>query len=658
MNLKLSTKLYAGFLTIIVIATVLGVFGWRGLVQVHRQLNLYAQWGDVDMVMNEAVAQAVLKLDLALRQYQNAPDETAWQNLTQAIDQAKQGADEWADLVKGMSELDGVATQVKQCLDVYAQSIQTYRTSLGSQSQVRAQWDTLIQDCLTKLDHTMEHTIDPAKEQAEQAKDVDGMIQWGQVDMVMNEAVIANVLRLQTAAHDYAAHPNDQMWAFLQQAQQTAEDGLAEWRQTLHGLADMESAATTIESYLAQYATLSVRFHQEVTALHSVDQSLADTAQTAFVTLENAMENTIDPAKQAVVDQTDQDQRAYAWITLLLTVSGVLLGLVLAFSLTRSITKPLGRAITNLTDTAEQVSAASGQVSSASQSLAEGATEQAAGLEETSSSLEEMASQTRQNADNAQQANVLSDEAKKSADSGAEAMGRMNRAIQEIQKSSDETAKIIKVIDEIAFQTNLLALNAAVEAARAGEAGKGFAVVAEEVRNLAMRSAEAAKNTSEMIEGSVKNAQNGVQIAEEVTSVLNEIVNSVSKTTDLIGEIAAASQEQSQGIDQVNQAVGQMDKVIQANAANAEESASASGQLSAQAKEMNRIVAVLSRLVGGSRTSSGRKGRPSGTRRRRFSASDQVFHQIAKSDETNQPTQRVTRQIPLTDEEGFNQFNR
>ncbi len=217
-----------------------------------------------------------------------------------------------------------------------------------------------------------------------------------------------------------------------------------------------------------------------------------------------------------------------------------------------------------------------------------------------------MASMTKQNADNAQQANGLSSEARKSAGMGTEAVSRMNTAIQQIQKSSDETAKIIKVIDEIAFQTNLLALNAAVEAARAGEAGKGFAVVAEEVRNLAMRSAEAAKNTANMIQESVKNAKNGVDIASEVTKVLDEIVLNVGKTTDLVSEIAAASQEQAQGIDQVNTAVTQMDKVTQQNAANAEESASASEELTAQAESMNEIVGQLVTLVGGSSSKSGR----------------------------------------------------
>jgi len=328
----------------------------------------------------------------------------------------------------------------------------------------------------------------------------------------------------------------------------------------------------------------------------------------------------------------------------------------------RGLAGKISRVVAQLTDGAEQVASASGQVSSASQSLAEGATEQAAGLQETSSSLEEMASMTKQNADNAQQANLLSSEARNSADTGAEAMSRMNTAIKEIQKSSDETANIIKVIDEIAFQTNLLALNAAVEAARAGEAGKGFAVVAEEVRNLAMRSAEAAKNTADMIQGSVKNAKNGVDIADEVTKVLDEIVTGVGKATDLVSEIAAASQEQAQGIDQVNTAVAQMDKVTQQNAANAEESASASEQLSAQAATMNEMVNELAAMVGGARSATGPA--PRRPRRPQLSRSDQVYHRITKTREagktavsTAKPLEASAEQSVPFDDEGFGHFN-
>ncbi len=278
----------------------------------------------------------------------------------------------------------------------------------------------------------------------------------------------------------------------------------------------------------------------------------------------------------------------------------------------------LNRAMDNLEESlkyvsvsAEQVAAASSQIGVGSQTMAQGASEQASGLQEVASSLQEVASMAGQNVANAQESRTLADSAEQVARQGVDSMRRLSEAIARIKSSSDETAKIVKTIDEIAFQTNLLALNAAVEAARAGEAGKGFAVVAEEVRSLAMRSAEAAKSTANLIEGSVRNADEGVQINGEVLSNLEEINRQVEKVREGVIEIATASQQQSEGIEQLNRAVEQISQVTQQAAANAEESASAAEELTGQAEQMASLAGQFElRQTGTDRRSP--RARPAG----------------------------------------------
>ena len=269
----------------------------------------------------------------------------------------------------------------------------------------------------------------------------------------------------------------------------------------------------------------------------------------------------------------------------------------------------LDQALTQVAVASNEVTSASTQISTSSQALAQGASEQASSLQEISSSLQEMTSMTNQNASTSKEAKSLSDKARQSSADGMECMNHMSQSIEKIKSSSDETSKIIKTIDEIAFQTNLLALNAAVEAARAGDAGKGFAVVAEEVRNLAMRSAEAARDTAGMIEESVRNSEEGVAINQEVVKNLEEINTQVNKVSEMMAEISAASDQQSQGVEQINTAIDQLNQVTQQNASGSQESASAAQEMSSEAEELRQMITQFQLTNGGTFSADAMAGR-------------------------------------------------
>ncbi|MBF0527417.1 MAG: hypothetical protein HQK56_20230 [Deltaproteobacteria bacterium] len=282
-----------------------------------------------------------------------------------------------------------------------------------------------------------------------------------------------------------------------------------------------------------------------------------------------------------------------------ISLGGIFIGLLFMLFITRSIVRPINSVILALTDSAKQVSTSAEVISGTSQSLADGASTQAASLEETSASMEEMTSMTRRNAENAGQANVIIDDSSKSLKEADESMKKLVVSMTKILDAGGETQKIIKTIDEVAFQTNLLALNAAVEAARAGEAGAGFAVVADEVRNLAIRAAEAAKNTSTIIENTMKEVATGSKLVTLTNEAFLKVHQDAEKVGGLVAEISAASQEQSHGIDQIGRAVGDMDQVTQKLAAESEEAASASEEMNMQAVQMRTFVNELRAVVTG-----------------------------------------------------------
>ncbi|MCP4353333.1 MAG: methyl-accepting chemotaxis protein [Desulfobacterales bacterium] len=334
--------------------------------------------------------------------------------------------------------------------------------------------------------------------------------------------------------------------------------------------------------------------------------SLADAGMAATVTISTAAAESLSSASVSMI---------------IGLVFALVIGVIAALLITKSITRPVGKTIANLTNVSEQVTSASGKVLTASQTLAEGASEQAASIEETSASLEEMSAMTKQNAASATEADKIVNNAGKIIETANGSMSQLTDSMTEITIASEETSKIIKTIDEIAFQTNLLALNAAVEAARAGDAGAGFAVVADEVRNLALRAAEAAKTTAELIEGTVQKVNDGAELVQKTSDAFSAVTESTNKVAGIIGEISDASADQSDGIEQINKTILDMDKVIQQGAASAIESASASEEMNGLTRIMKQAVDDLVRLT------SGRKKRAVG--------SNTVLPRAEPSDQSN-----------------------
>ena len=425
-----------------------------------------------------------------------------------------------------------------------------------------------------------------------------------------------------------------------------------------------KAALASVEQPLNEYTKLASELAKKAIQDPAAGESgMADFGK-KFQDLERSMSTAsglIESRAEAIKASAEASKKLFLNFLFVGIGVSILLLNVVGWIVAKSIPRSFMLLIDRLAIGAAQIESASGHIASSSESLASSTTEQAASLEETSASLEEIASMTKNNAENSREAKDLTGAMREVADTGASDMDKMAHAMAAIKESSNNIAKIIKTIDEIAFQTNILALNAAVEAARAGEAGMGFAVVAEEVRNLALRSASAARETAEKIEDSIQKSSAGVQINAKVSLSLAEIVSKARQADELVAQISIASNEQSQGIDQINSSVSQMDAMTQNNAAGAEESANVSADLRTQSTQLTQLVQELQTLVGGKSSSAKRSSKiksPLKTKKTQLASSRRVTESKTQSSKpanralTNKDSKSTAHRdaIPLEDE--------
>jgi len=605
-NMKLGTKIGVGFGLLILIAMVQGSVAVWNMKAVITESTDLAQKDVPTVMVNDRVGMFSQKAMYAMRGYVLSEEKHFLEETRKNLAELKKALKQTKELAvsQNLAKLKDAAEQAEVKLNEYEQLVNESAAKVDLMAEGRKKLGELainfLKRCSEYLDSQNETLGKEIKDGADAATLEDRLVKIGLINKVIalgNQVIIATQKKESLGDSKIIKNAMRDLDAVIKNLDEI--ESVTKQQVNLRQIADARTA-------VADYKNVMNELNAAWLAQNDLNKRRDAAGVKILEVAQNSIKESLNEAKR-VAGEAAGSLGSASNIMIGGLIGAFIVGILLAFFITRSITKPVNRIIAGLNEGSEQVAAASAQVSSSSQQLAEGASEQAASIEETSSSLEEIASMAKQNADNAQQGNTLMDNTKHLVAKANESMKEMGLSMGEISKSGEEIGKIIKSIDEIAFQTNLLALNAAVEAARAGEHGMGFAVVADEVRNLAQRSAEAAKNTSNLIEDMVKKIKEGSTLLKTTDEAFQEVVTGADKAGELVGEIAAASQEQTSGVDQVNVAVAQMDKVVQQVAANSEESASAAEELNAQAENMKSVVAELAAMVGGS--SNGANGK-------------------------------------------------
>ncbi|MBN2738407.1 MAG: methyl-accepting chemotaxis protein [Spirochaetales bacterium] len=577
---SLTLKISLGFAALIVIATILGFMGWFSTATIeNRVLNADDTNRIIKEVQNGRVAQLKF-MSSGDKSYIDEIDtynktiETTQNNLLQRLQVQSD-----RDLVNNFST--AYETWYEDLLK-YAKNLDDMDQGAKNMADKGAYLVTTIEELAMDQKNYLENEL---RQNTSVSALIDRVDKFNDSNDLVEEILQTKSLRL-----EYMSSHDSQKLNELKALANTIHNDINSLLSRFVVQADINRANTALTA-LADYNQSLEEYVEHVTDSNNIYSEIVTSAETAIQAAEGLRET----QKQKM-----EDFIIFANVLMItLALGGMIIGVLLAVFITRSIVGPLTKATDTIRSSSGQIALASNQLSSSSQEIANGATEQASSIEETTSSMEELASMVKQNAGNAKEASTLSDKARDASQIGFDQMKKMVESMSEINKSSGEIRKIIDVIDNIAFQTNILALNAAVEAARAGEAGMGFAVVADEVKNLANRSAEAAKETAGLIEESIKRTELGLDITNRLSEGFKEILMNIQKVADMSKEVEAASRQQDAGINQVNKAIVQLDEVVQSNASSAEEAASSAEEMASQADILQEIVIQLVKIVTG-----------------------------------------------------------